>query len=96
MKKIVLATAVALMFSGFAFAKPAYIKDVGAKGCLDCHAKEGPKNKADEKNPMSVASFDMSAKMKAEKEGKGTDPEYKGKATCKDCHNGVMKYKTAK
>jgi len=79
----IIALALSVSFAGAAFGKAAWKKDLGAKGCADCHLEDKKAKNPDNKH-WKVAK-DHAAKLKAAK------GDYAGKKTCGDCHKGKMK-----
>ena len=83
MKKIVLLLGMSLIFSGIAFAKPAFKKDLGMASCTDCHIQGKFKEPSDKE--LYKKAKEMVDNMK---KGEG---DFAGKKSCNDCHAGKQK-----
>ncbi|MEK6704498.1 MAG: hypothetical protein AABZ06_01790 [Bdellovibrionota bacterium] len=89
MKKIMLLLGLSLVFSGVAFAKPAFKKDLGMASCTECHVQGKMKEPSDK--PLYIEAKKMVDGMaKGEKVG---DIDYAGATSCNVCHLGQQKAK---
>lgn len=83
MKKLIVVVACSLIFSGLAFAKPAFKQALGKAACTDCHVA-GKFKEAPTEPQEKVATYKKAKEMvKKLKEGKG---DFAGKTACSDCH----------